>query len=434
MKRILLFTLLSLMSWFQTYAQYCASEARLTAGDDITRVKLNGTIGTIDNKTACVSLTGSQGIANGIAGVYSNFTTDTLVPRPSLKRGITYSLTVNTKNCTTQGSSGIRIAYFDWNRNGSFDTGTSERIVIDSFPSSDTFKTISFTVPSNAVDGYTRMRIVYRLVPWLNSMNACGLSMNPGETEDYSVEIDDCHQFLGYVSNISHPKCFGQASGSISVNATGGTPPYTYNWSNGNKTIQNSNLLGGTYRITVSDKNGCTATMSSEIMEPMKLSLTIIRSSANSLEALPTGGTITAAIGYSYSWNNGQPSVSKITNLTKGFYCVTVSDANGCTIGRCDSIVGSGSSNINSIHQNFLSISPNPTQNIATIEVNLDKASSISYTLFNIQGKLIRQEELANKAIGNIKQEINLDGINPGIYILNISINGKETSLKVVKE
>ena len=44
------------------------------------------------------------------------------------------------------------------------------------------------------------------------------------------------------------------------------------------------------------------------------------------------------------------------------------------------------------------------------------------------------QEEFANKAIGNVKQEINLDGINPGIYILNISINGKETSLKIVKE
>jgi hypothetical protein len=81
-----------------------------------------------------------------------------------------------------------------------------------------------------------------------------------------------------------------------------------------------------------------------------------------------------------------------------------------------------------------VSIYPNPTQNLATIEVNLDKASNISYTLFNIQGKLVRQEDLANKAIGLVKHEINLDGIHSGIYILNISINGKETSLKVVKE
>jgi uncharacterized repeat protein (TIGR01451 family) len=81
-----------------------------------------------------------------------------------------------------------------------------------------------------------------------------------------------------------------------------------------------------------------------------------------------------------------------------------------------------------------VSIYPNPTQNLATIEVNLDKASNISYTLFNIQGKLVRQEDLSNKAIGLVKHEINLDGIHPGIYILNISINGKETSLKVVKE
>jgi uncharacterized repeat protein (TIGR01451 family) len=81
-----------------------------------------------------------------------------------------------------------------------------------------------------------------------------------------------------------------------------------------------------------------------------------------------------------------------------------------------------------------VSIYPNPTQNLATIEVNLDKTSNISYTLFNIQGKLVRQEDLANKAIGLVKHEINLDGIHSGIYILNISINGKETSLKLVKE
>jgi uncharacterized repeat protein (TIGR01451 family) len=81
-----------------------------------------------------------------------------------------------------------------------------------------------------------------------------------------------------------------------------------------------------------------------------------------------------------------------------------------------------------------VSIYPNPTQNLATIEVNLDKSSILSYSLFNIQGKLVRQEDLANKAIGLVKHEINLDGIHSGIYILNISINGKETSLKVVKE
>ena len=81
-----------------------------------------------------------------------------------------------------------------------------------------------------------------------------------------------------------------------------------------------------------------------------------------------------------------------------------------------------------------VSIYPNPTQNLATIEVNLDKTSKLSYTLFNIQGKLVRQEDFANKAIGLVKHEINLEGINSGIYILNISINGKETSLKVLKE
>ena len=391
----------------------------------------------LNNVTGLNSLIGTQGTATGSAGRYSDFTTSATVPIPKLIKGSSYPLTIKFK-----GDWGIRVVYFDWNQDGDF-IDTFEKVIFDTFNSFDTLKTVAFSVPSAAKEGKTRMRIIYRNWDVLPQFTSCGMVDFPiptpinekhGETEDYSVDIDDCNQFLAYVSNISYPKCFGQASGSISVNATGGTPPYTYNWSNGNKTIQNSNLLRGTYRITVSDKNGCTATMSSEIMEPMKLSLTIIKSSANSLEALVSGGTITAAIGYSYSWNNGQPSVNKIINLPKGLYCVTVTDVNGCNIVGCDSIVGSGSSNLNSIHQNFLSIYPNPTQNIATIEVNLDKASKLSYTLFNIQGKLIRQEELANKAIGNVKQEINLEGLNAGIYILNLSINGKETSLKLVKE
>ncbi|MBK7879566.1 MAG: SprB repeat-containing protein [Saprospiraceae bacterium] len=61
-----------------------------------------------------------------------------------------------------------------------------------------------------------------------------------------------------------HAKC-GFANGSATANASGGTSPYTYNWSNGGTTQSISNLSAGNYSVTVTDSKGCTATASTTI-------------------------------------------------------------------------------------------------------------------------------------------------------------------------
>ncbi|MCC6411680.1 MAG: hypothetical protein IT270_08475 [Saprospiraceae bacterium] len=50
----------------------------------------------------------------------------------------------------------------------------------------------------------------------------------------------------------------GASDGSISVNATGGLPPYQYLWSNGEQGNTIVNLSAGFYAVTVTDANGCT--------------------------------------------------------------------------------------------------------------------------------------------------------------------------------
>lgn len=151
---------------------------------------------------------------------------------------------------------------------------------------------------------------------------------------------------------------------------------------------------------------------------------------------LPDSGTDYEAsqgyVSYSIQLKDNLPLGTKLKNTAEIYFDFNEPIITNTTV---NTIVLKSSSGVQTQVAGLnVSIYPNPTQNIATIEVNLDKASKLSYTLFNIQGKLIRQEELANKAIGNVKQEINLEGLNSGIYILNLSINGKETSLKVVKE
>ena len=59
--------------------------------------------------------------------------------------------------------------------------------------------------------------------------------------------------------------CAGCMDGTVAANVMGGTPPYTYSWSNGASTDSLSGLAAGDYVITVTDSNGCTLTDSASV-------------------------------------------------------------------------------------------------------------------------------------------------------------------------
>ena len=67
--------------------------------------------------------------------------------------------------------------------------------------------------------------------------------------------------------------CAAPNSGSINLTVSGGTPTYTFSWSNGATTEDLSNLTAGTYTVTVTDANGCTASSSATITQPTKYTI-----------------------------------------------------------------------------------------------------------------------------------------------------------------
>src|SRR6185295_15089724 len=100
----------------------------------------------------------------------------------------------------------------------------------------------------------------------------------------------------------------GNGDGSIDFTISGGTTPYSFNWSNGETTEDVSNLTAGNYNVTITDVHGCTASYGAHITEPNALSLatTVTDPLCNgctdgSIDLTVSGGT---AI-YSYSWNTG---------------------------------------------------------------------------------------------------------------------------------
>ena len=129
--------------------------------------------------------------------------------------------------------------------------------------------------------------------------------------------------------------CNGGTNGSVSVSASGGTAPYTYNWTPGNLvSATQSNLSAGTYTVTATDNANCTGTLQVIITQPTTLQIsqgTITPASCGSTNGSAsvtvTGGTSS----YSYVWTPNVGNTATVSNLAGGNYTVVVNDANGCS-------------------------------------------------------------------------------------------------------
>ncbi len=134
--------------------------------------------------------------------------------------------------------------------------------------------------------------------------------------------------------------CNGGNNGVASVTVSGGTSPFTYNWSNGtnqgptgNTTSSITGLTAGTYTVTVTDNAAYSSTATVTITEPSAISASAVATAEScdgandgSISLTVSGGTS----GYSFNWSNGATS-QNISGLADGSYTVTITDANNCT-------------------------------------------------------------------------------------------------------
>ncbi|MEM7656395.1 MAG: gliding motility-associated C-terminal domain-containing protein [Bacteroidota bacterium] len=131
-------------------------------------------------------------------------------------------------------------------------------------------------------------------------------------------------------------RCFGEANGSATVEITGGSSPYALQWDDPafQTDFEAVGLLAGTYQVAVIDSNGCVATATQEVQEPLPLEISLINFSDafcdwdNGIaEVAATGGVG----GYRFEWTTTPPSQGpRQTNLTEGSYLVQLFDQNAC--------------------------------------------------------------------------------------------------------
>ncbi len=155
------------------------------------------------------------------------------------------------------------------------------------------------------------------------------------------------------VTSITDANCYGYNDGSAQITVVGGTPNYTFLWSDGQTTQNAANLAAGNHTLSITDASNCVDTVLVVINQPDSISIAVQVQDSISCAggadgtalATPSGG---AGFGYQYAWSNGQ-TLATATGLTATTYTVTVTDVTGCmntatiTLQNPNSVIASAS-------------------------------------------------------------------------------------------
>ncbi len=152
------------------------------------------------------------------------------------------------------------------------------------------------------------------------------------------VDVTEPPEMAGNVQTIQHVNCYAEATGSLTANIQGGSPPYSFQWNTlPQQTTQTAvQVFAGQYNVTVYDSHGCGWTEYGIVNQPPPLQ-SVTAGSPPSCYMGNNGQVWVAVSGgsppYSYFWNTMPVQTTLIaTSLTAGSYQVTITDNNGCTI------------------------------------------------------------------------------------------------------
>jgi hypothetical protein len=177
------------------------------------------------------------------------------------------------------------------------------------------------------------------------TQNVTGLPYGP-----YYVTVNDASGCSGVQTfTISQPKApvslttsttnsgCSTPTGTAKVIPTGGTAPYSYSWSSGETTDTAKGLFAGAYTVTVTDSNGCSASIQAAIssLNGPVVAVDSVIASICSKNSIGTGRiviTVTGGTGSdTYQWSdNSSSSTQNLTSVSAGTYNVQVTDAVGC--------------------------------------------------------------------------------------------------------
>ena len=219
----------------------------------------------------------------------------------------------------------------------------------------------------------------------------------------------------------------GAKFGSILAEANGGIAPYSYAWSNNTSAALNDLLDEGTYTVTVTDDNGCTAFESATVIEIVgglliDITITPDNGSGNG-SAIVNMQSGTAP--FQYIWSNGA-TTSAISNLVAGTYYLTVVDAGNCT--TLDTVEIPLFNSVQDLVLNEVLIQPNPT----TGKLVIATSDAIKLSDIKVLDVLGRNVAFYISNISDVEYNLDVSGNANGVYYITFSFKEKYYSKRIV--
>lgn len=230
-------------------------------------------------------------------------------------------------------------------------SATASETIIGTAPLAISYTKVDNTACFGDSTGLIDVTVTGGTVPYTYMWNngATAEDRNTLRAGTYRVTVTDASNCSASVAIvITHPtqltifvaktnvSCSSTTDGSINITPVGATPPYTFLWSNGQTTEDISALPVAIYTVTVTDNNGCTARVNSNVQQPSTIVVDATKTNVScnggndgSIDITATGGTGN----FKYQWNIAPPSTS-LSNLSANTYVVTVTD----TVSTCRTI------------------------------------------------------------------------------------------------
>lgn len=242
-----------------------------------------------------------------------------------------------------------------------------------------------------------------------------------GCSKDTTITIADVTPTV-FVADVQHVACNGSANGAIDITIIEGTPGYTFEWETGHTTEDLTGLTAGTYRLKITDGNGCSVWGSFNVMEAQALTATLdvvqpTASTDGDIDLTVEGGTAP----YSYTWNTGDVS-EDLFGVPAGYYQATVIDANGCDVMVDQTIQNISTASVNNLESVNINVFPNPTSDYATVTWDNNEVTKL--TVVNANGQVVENADV------DLQNNYTTQNLNAGMYFINLTDNNNNTNTK----
>jgi len=235
---------------------------------------------------------------------------------------------------------------------------------------------------------------------------------------------------LEFVTTSTNAACFGEASGSIEVIASGGEAPYTYNIGAGPTPSGTfTGLAAGSYTVVITDALGCEESQFFTISQPSNLDAMYsttdeILGSDGAINITAIGGTP----GFTFNWSGpgGFTSTDEdASGLVSGTYDVEITDATGCVHIEENMFVDSQLS----IRENSIGLRIYPNPSVGQFNIEIENNLILTITLRDVSGRIIGVIPVGDKGA-----KIDLSDQAKGTYFIELTTDNGTFVERIVKQ